>query len=347
MEYTSRLYLFTIALSFLISALIALLGRKPLGKYLLDTPYGIKNHSNPVPLIGGIQIAIAFFITLTLIRYLTNFPTGTLHSLRGLFLGGGVIFISMLIDDIKKPKGLHYSLKFALQIAAALMLIFYDIKIKFIEPPLLANLITVLWVIGVTNAFNIIDILDGFSATIALIAAGVFIFIAFPYNFIYVALVCCALIGGILGFLPFNLSKQKKIFLGDSGSMFLGFILAAVSLGASYTGINKIAVLSPLFIFAVPLFDTLFVSLMRIKKGKSPFKGSDDHYAIRLRKKFNFTNTQTLVYSCLVGAIYSFFVIWASRINLKWALIIYAVILIDMGFAFLWFNKMEPDIHNE
>ncbi len=344
MEYTSKLYLFVVGLSFIISLLVAVLGRTTIGKYLMDTPYGIKNHSMPVPLIGGIQIALAFYLTLILIRFLTDFPTGTLHTLRGLFFGSFIIFVSMVVDDIKKPKGLHYSLKFALQIAAALVLIFYNVKINFIEPPLLANLITILWVIGITNAFNIIDIIDGLSASIALIVAIVFIFIAFPLNFIYVALVCCALIGGILGFLPFNLSKRKKIFLGDSGSMFLGFVLAGVSLSVNYTEINNLAVLSPIFIFAVPIFDTVFVSLMRLKKGKSPFKGSNDHYAIRLRKKYDFSNIRTLFYSCTVCIIYSFFVVWASRISLKWALIIYAIIFVDLIFAFFWFNKMEP--HN-
>lgn len=342
MEYTSKLYLFTIALSFIISILVAVLGRTTIGKYLMDTPYGIKNHSMPVPLIGGIQIALAFYLTLILIRFLTDFPTGTLYTLRGLFFGSFIIFVSMTIDDIKKPKGLHYSIKFALQIAAALVLIFYNIKINFIEPPLLANLITILWVIGITNAFNIIDIIDGLSASIALIATVVFVYIAFLPNFIYVALVCSALIGGILGFLPFNLSKRKKIFLGDSGSMFLGFVLAAISLSVSYTGINNIAVLSPIFILAIPIFDTVFVSFMRIKKGRSPFKGSNDHYAIRLRKKYDFSNARTLFYSCTVCIIYSFFVVWASRINLKWALIIYAVILVDLLFAFWFFNRMEP-----
>lgn len=341
MEYTSKLYLFVIGMSFVISFLVGVLGRNTIGKRLMDAPYGIKNHSIPVPLIGGIQIVLAFYLTLIVVRYLTNFPTGTLYTLRGLFFGSFIIFISMLLDDVKKPKGLHYGIKFALQIAAALVLLFYNVKINFIEPPLLANLLTILWVIGITNAFNIIDILDGLSASIAFIVAMTFVYIAFPPNFIYIALVCCAVMGGVLGFLPFNLSKKRKIFLGDSGSMFLGFVLASVSLSVSYTGINNLAVLSPLFILAVPIFDTIFVSLMRIKKGHSPFKGSDDHYAIRLRKKYNFSNSKILIYSCLVCAIYSFFTVWASRVSFKWALIIFAIILTDIIFAFFWFNKME------
>jgi UDP-GlcNAc:undecaprenyl-phosphate GlcNAc-1-phosphate transferase len=110
-----------------------------------------------------------------------------------------------------------------------------------------------------------------------------FLFLSMPGEELYVNLTSTALAGACLGFLPYNLSRSRKIFMGDAGSLYLGFTLAAVSMGMSYTKENDLGVLSPILILGFPLYDTFFVSTLRIAQGRSPFLGSKDHLALKLR----------------------------------------------------------------
>jgi UDP-N-acetylmuramyl pentapeptide phosphotransferase/UDP-N-acetylglucosamine-1-phosphate transferase len=100
----------------------------------------------------------------------------------------------------------------------------------------------------------------------------------------YVNFCSIALAVAILGFLPFNMSKSKKIFMGDAGSLFVGFVMANLAMGTSYSSINNFGIFAPLFILAIPIYETILVSVCRIRKGKLPFLGSKDHYALRLEK---------------------------------------------------------------
>jgi len=186
-----------------------------------------------------------------------------------------------LVDDIK-PGGLGFQWKFVFQILGALLLIAFDMRIKFIDPPWLATLVTILWVVGITNAFNLIDIMDGLSSSQAFVASLGFLFIAVPTEDIHVNFTAAAVAGACLGFLPYNMSARFKIFMGDAGSLLLGFLMAALSLGMTYTKVNDIGVFSPLLILGLPLYDTFFVSILRIQQGKSPFLGSKDHLALKL-----------------------------------------------------------------
>lgn len=251
---------------------------------ILDHPStAVKTHKEPVPYLGGAAIFIAFSFSLLWVRLLTSFPTGTLRALRGLIVGGFLIFLMGLVDDIRHG-GLSYRIKFVFQFSAAALVMYFGIRIKFIQPTWLAYLLTMVWIVGVTNAFNIIDIMDGLSSGVGAVAAAAFLFIALPTEDIYVNFAAAALAGAALGFLPYNLSKKLRIFMGDSGSLLLGFVCASLALGTNYSESSRWAVLAPLLILVVPLFDTLLVSSLRISRGMSPFLGSKDHFPLRMER---------------------------------------------------------------
>ncbi|MEW6042146.1 MAG: MraY family glycosyltransferase, partial [Elusimicrobiota bacterium] len=296
---------------------------------ILDIPHtDIKTHKTPTPYLGGIAIAISFWVSLSVIRFLTHFPTGTLRSLRGIFMGSFIIVLLGLFDDIKH-KGLHFKPKFIIQSVAAILLILYGFKIKFIHPQWFADIITLLWIVGITNALNIIDIMDGLSAGTALIAALGFFLIGVPVEEeIFVNFVTIALAGSLLGFLPFNFSKRFKIFMGDTGSLFIGFVLAAASLGTRYTTINTLGLFAPLLILAIPIYDTVLVSYFRWRKGINPFLGSKDHFALRLESA-GFTRKQILIMTYFAGMVLSFSSFLVTRVNFYTALFIYSIILVS------------------
>ncbi len=253
------------------------------GSYLLDAPGGLKHHGRAIPALGGSGILIGLVSSLVFIRLVTHFPTGTLHSLRGILWGGTIIFLMGMLDDFKKPQGLPIRAKLTLQAAATLCLIHYGIVIRVFTSPWLAYPLTFLWVVGLTNAFNLLDILDGLCTTQALVATLGLTLIALPSEWIYVNFAALALFGAGLAFLPFNFSTRHKLFLGDSGSNLLGFLIAALCLGTGYSDSSHWGFLAPLFIVGIPLADITFVTLARLLQHKNPFKGSPDHAALRLQ----------------------------------------------------------------
>jgi len=237
----------------------------------------LKVHSKPVP-YAGTAIWLTTIIVLIALRLMTSFPTGTLHQLRGIVIGGALIFILGVVDDIFD---LDYRIKFAGQTAAALVLIHYDIYIKLFPVFSLNLLVSIFWVVLVVNAVNIIDILDGLSCGVSAIAALGFFAITLPTEQLYVNFAAIVLFGTLSGFWLYN-KPPAKVYMGDGGSLYTGFLLAALSMGADYSNINIIGLFSPLLILGIPLFDTILVIYFRWKAGRPVFKGSKDHYAIRL-----------------------------------------------------------------
>lgn len=279
-----HLYLLSALIACVVTAVTLPLLRKRLGKYFLDVPCGIKKHADAVPAVGGWAVMLGLSASLVFVRLTTDFPSGTLHSLRGILIGGAIIFALGVLDDFKKPKGLSVPVKLAVQSLAALALMCYGVHISLFDCPQISYPLTFLWVLGVTNAFNLLDISDGLCVSQAAVCALGLWVIALPSEFIYVNFGACALLGACAGFWPYNHSSRVKTFLGDGGSTLLGFIIAALSMGTGYSSHSNLGFLAPLLILAVPLFDTGFVCLMRVLKGKNPLRGSNDHAALRLMK---------------------------------------------------------------
>lgn len=323
----SRLYL----LAFLVPLAVSLAFTPLLRWFALrfghvDAPVtGIKTHKHPTPLLGGAAIFLAFAAGLVFMRFYTSFPTGTLRDLRLILGGGFAMFALGLLDDLKKPGGLRVGTKFFIQFTVAFFVVFYGIRINFISPDYLSFILSVLWIVGVSNAFNIIDIMDGLSASQAVMAALGFLLVAFPSEAVYVNVASAALAGAALGFLPYNFSGKMKIFMGDSGSLLCGFTLAVVAMGTKYSSVNPLGVYAPLFILAIPIYDTLFVSVMRLRRGHSPFIGSKDHFALRL-EKIGFSRHRVVFLAAVSALIFSVFAFLVTQVPLAWGALIYLVI---------------------
>ncbi len=291
---------FSIAGAFLISLFLAYL-ITPLFRLIairlnfFDHPQSKKkSHARPMPLLGGLAIVFSFFSSLLL-------TTRSEKMLIPIFLGALVLIIFGLIDD---RLGMMPNLKLAGQFIAALIVIRMGIKVDTIQYYHLSLIFTVLWIIGITNAFNLLDNLNGLSSGIAGISALFFGLIAWRNGQMFVATISFALAGACFGFLRHNFPKAK-IFMGDSGSMFLGFLLACIAvLGTWETDKISLSLSLPILILGYPIFDTMLVTFLRIREKRSIFVGGRDHSShilasMGLRKK----RTVLLIYtiSMLLG----------------------------------------------
>lgn len=310
-------------ITFILTPLVRLVS---LRSGILDAPTSaIKTHAAPTPVFGGIAIWAGFVGAMLLLRLTTNFPTGTLYNLRALVLGGTLVFALGLADDLRRPQGLDYKPKFLVQFLATALLVLYGLHIHFIRPAWVAVGVTSIWVVGITNALNLLDIMDGLAATQAAVAALSFLFVTLPYEQHYVKFAAAAIAGSALGFLPRNLSRRQKIFMGDCGALTLGFLLASVSVGAHYSEVNDVGVFAPLLILGVPIFDTLFVSVLRLNQGKSPFLGSKDHFALRL-ERLGFSRGVVVLISAAAAALLGVCAFCATQWPPRWALGLYALV---------------------
>lgn len=310
-------------------------------RFFLDKPGGLKTHSGAVPVLGGMGIFVGTLASLTLIRFTTAFPSGTLHNLRGIFIGGTLIFLLGLADDLKKPKGISIPVKLLVQAIAAGALIYYGVAIHVFTSPWVSWPLTFLWIVGLTNAFNLLDIMDGLCVSQALVCTLGLAVIALPSEYIYVNFAALALLGACLAFWPFNHAK-RKIFLGDSGSTFLGFMLAALSIGTGYSERTNWGFLAPLFILAVPLFDTAFVVLARLLKGKNPLKGSNDHIALRL-KKLNWPLGAILLLFAGAGLFFNILAYTLTHCCGQIALALFVFSAVALGAATLWLLHLKTE----
>jgi len=279
---------------FLCSLLIALLftpvlRRTAVKNGFLDYPDERKVHKDAVPRIGGIAIAISFFISVTLGYVLFHLRLDeSAKYLTGLSIGGIVIVILGLTDDLW---GMSAWKKMVGQIIAALILIPFGFVIHELNIPLLGVIelgakfgipFTVFWIVGIVNAINFIDGIDGLAAGAALIIATVLFVIAAATGQPFMGMVCLIVAGSTLGFLRYNF-HPASIFMGDCGAMFLGLILAAVSVKILFQNASITAgSLAPLLIFGLPIIDATWSIVRRISRQISPFRADGRHIHHRL-----------------------------------------------------------------
>jgi UDP-GlcNAc:undecaprenyl-phosphate GlcNAc-1-phosphate transferase len=242
---------------------------------LVDRPDGnLKTHDSAVPYLGGMSIYLAFLLTLAM-TYDFN------QEVLALLLAGTIVVLLGLVDDIG---ALSPQAKFLGQSLAILALMKAGILIEIIYLPRYVSYpLTYVWLLGMTNAINIIDIMDGLAAGIGFIAAAALLTVAVMNGNVQIAILTATLAGSLLGFLRFNFDPAR-IYLGDTGSLFIGLNLGALAMIGRYTESNPWAVIVPVVILGVPIFDTLFVMYIRKRRGISMFLGSPDHFALRLRR---------------------------------------------------------------
>ena len=243
-------------------------------------------HKEPIPRLGGLAIIFGFLVAILC------FNTGFNRQMISTLAGAAIIVAMGVVDDCKN---LDAKIKFVIQIVAALIVIFGgDIKIKvftnpnifsdnlyWVLPEWISVVVTMLWIVFITNAVNFIDGLDGLAAGVSAIMSVSLVFISVRLGEFSIALFGIALMGGCFGFLPFNFNPAK-IFMGDTGSTFLGFMLASLSIQGMFKSYAVISFAVPLLILGLPLFDALFAMLRRIMTGKSPMTADRGHLHHRL-----------------------------------------------------------------
>lgn len=240
----------------------------------VDHPRDNKVHAHPTALLGGLSIYIAFTLALFTTTKIDANPR-----LSSMLIASTFLLVVGLVDD---RMGMMPEIKLLGQFLAAMVVIKAGIRINFLHNYYLDVIVTYLWIVGITNAFNLLDNMNGLSAGIAVIAATFFGVIMWGSGQLQVALISFAMAGASLGFLRHNF-PQAKIFMGDTGSLVIGFVLASTAVMGSWcTKFLTTSLAMPIVILAYPIFDTMLVTVMRLKEGRSIFQGGKDHSSHRL-----------------------------------------------------------------
>jgi len=326
-------FLSTLLLSMFITiVLIPLLSGLATKVGLLDIPDSRKIHMSPTPRIGGLAMALGALAPIVLWM-----PTNVF--VRAAVMGSGVLVIFGVIDDWKN---IDYRIKFIGQIGAALLVILYGgVKITSLGtllpegvllPDWLAVPLTLIVIVGVTNAINLADGLDGLAGGILLLSFICLAYLAFRSEQVILAMLAVAVIGAIFGFLRYN-TYPAVVFMGDAGSQFLGFSAAALSLHLTQTNV-PLSPLLPLLLIGFPILDTIAVMFERISEGRSPFYPDKKHFHHKLiRLGFSHTESVLVIYFLQAGLVASAFVF---RFYSDWMLLaLYLVFagLVLAGFA--------------
>ena len=281
-------------------------------------------HKKPIPRLGGLSIAISFFITLLLFSTITK-------EMLVLFISLSIIIIMGIIDDVK---GLGAKFKFLIQIFAATLVAVFAFRIKFLANPFepmhywfLGNFsipVTVFWIVGITNTVNLIDGLDGLAAGISAISSMTLALILFKNGDYFFTLILIALIGAILGFLPFNFNPAK-IFMGDTGSLFLGFTLSVVSMNATIKSAAALAV---------------FIPIRRAKNNQPIMQADKGHLHHRLLNK-GLSQKQTVLILYMMSVLLGLSAYFIAETGRRFSLFILATDVVLIIFVIIKFKILK------
>lgn len=327
----------------------------------IDKPEKRRVNKTPMPRLGGLAVIIGFLVSSIYLIIVTtlekNFnPFGVeqyLHKLIGMLIGILILAVFGFIDDIRS---LPAWVKLLGQILAAASVVSFGIKIDNIEIPFLEQtlninnniyvyILSVGWIVGITNAINLIDGLDGLSSGVTLISC-ISLIIVFTMNAspIIALILITALAGAIVGFLPYNFNPAKT-FIGDIGAQFLGFSLSIISILGTAKTYTLLVLISPLIILALPICDTLFAIIRRIIKGKSikaVFAPDTGHIHHKLMKK-GYTQKQAVLILYGISACFGMFAIILLESGI-WKAISFALMIIAIiAIGYKDFFKVKKD----
>ncbi len=300
---------FSILFSLLAAAVLSF-GATPLVKRAafklgaIDVPKdGRRMHDHPIPRLGGLAIFLGFMLSALLFAEMER-------PVRGLLIGAVIIVILGVLDDIMTLRALP---KFIVQIGAAWIAVHHGNVIQYLSNPILTSTerfidlgslavpVTILWIVAITNAVNFIDGLDGLAVGVSAISSATLLVTAILVSEGNVAVIMAALLGACLGFIPYNMNPAK-IFMGDSGSTFLGYVLAVVSIQGLFKLYAIISFAVPLLILGLPIFDICFAILRRLARGENPMHADRGHVHHRLID-MGFNQKQAVAISYIMTAI--------------------------------------------
>lgn len=324
---------------------------------LLDYPVGRKAHAHPMPFLGGAAVFVSFWGIILIgimMAHLLNAPTlrpwhvqrllvsvtSVTPKILGIFLGSIVIYLVGLFDDKFQwsPKR-----KLAGQIFAAGILMSLGLTINvFTALGPVGYVITFIWILLIMNAFNFIDSLDGHCTGVALISAIVFFWMTQIIHQPMVGLLLITFAGALAGFFPHNF-KPARIFLGDNGSLFIGYMMAAFTLLCSYQAPQGTyaTIFIPVLVFGVPIYDTMSVIIIRLMRGQAPWYGDRNHFAHRL-VRIGMNEKVAVIFSYFVALTIGLVAILTTQVTLFGAVLIGLIFLCIIGvISFLEFYSME------
>ncbi|TZE81302.1 MraY family glycosyltransferase [Calorimonas adulescens] len=290
-------------------------------------------HTRPIPRMGGLSIFAAFVLS-TLVFMPMDIKT------VGLILASSLIVVMGIVDDIK---GLSATVKMGGQILAAMVLVFFGFRIEWLTSPLdgmiylgwLSIPATVFWVVGITNTFNLIDGLDGLAAGISAISSVTMFVVALLNGRDTAAMLLLIVAGAALGFLPHNFNPAK-IFMGDTGSLFLGFVLSAISIQGTIKGATAIAIVIPVLAMGLPIFDTAIAIVRRAKNGMPIMQPDRGHLHHRLLD-MGFTQRQVVLILYAISGILGVVAIAVTNASPLWSLVLTLSVLLA---AFIGTKRM-------
>jgi UDP-GlcNAc:undecaprenyl-phosphate GlcNAc-1-phosphate transferase len=293
-------------------------------------------HTLPVPLLGGAAIYTAFVVTLLLFG-----DRAHIRELVGILVGATLISLFGLADD---RWGLSAPLKLLGQVLAAVVLLVGGTQVQLFALPWLNWALTIVWVVGITNALNFLDNMDGLSGGAATIAAAFFLLLAFmnePRQ-VLVGAMAAALIGACVGFLRYNLNPAT-IFMGDTGSLFIGFILAALAIKLRFLGnVPAVTWMVPVCVLGLLIFDTALVCVSRLRRGVNPFTtAGKDHLSHRLHA-LGLTKREAVLTCYLICGTYGMVGVYLTQARLGEAYLVAGILAAVAVAAIIWLERVCP-----
>jgi UDP-GlcNAc:undecaprenyl-phosphate GlcNAc-1-phosphate transferase len=324
-----------VALTFSIVA-TPLARRAALRAGVVAAPRSRDVHTLPVPLLGGAAIYAAFVVALLLFG-----DRAHIRELVGILVGATLISLFGLADD---RWGLSAPLKLLGQVLAAVVLLVGGTQVQLFALPWLNWALTIVWVVGITNALNFLDNMDGLSGGAATIAAAFFLLLAFmnePRQ-VLVGAMAAALIGACVGFLRYNLNPAT-IFMGDTGSLFIGFILAALAIKLRFLGnVPVVTWMVPVCVLGLLIFDTALVCVSRLRRGVNPFTtAGKDHLSHRLHA-LGLTKREAVLTCYLICGTCGMVGVYLTQARLGEAYLVVGIITAVAVAAIIWLERVCP-----
>jgi len=309
----------------------------------IDIPDARRVHSHPIPRMGGLAIFYGFLVGILCFARIDT-------QLRGILIGSLIIVALGIVDDVKQ---LGAGIKFVTQIAVACIVVYHGVIIEALSVPTFivstgylelgyfSIPLTILWIVGVTNAVNLIDGLDGLAVGVSSIATFSLFFIAILAGEMQVALLTAALAGGCLGFLPYNFNPAK-IFMGDTGSTFLGYMLSVICIQGLFKGYVVISFIIPFLILGLPIFDTAFAIVRRIWN-KKPIMAPDRGHLHHKLMDMGFSQKQTVAILYIVTSILALSAVFVLEIGAYTAVVFIITIVVFGAVAYKTYSETHKD----
>jgi UDP-GlcNAc:undecaprenyl-phosphate GlcNAc-1-phosphate transferase len=328
----------TLVLLFL-GALVLSIALTPVSKWLaphlgvMAVPRTRDVHNRPVPRMGGTAIFVAVIVMTILLR-----SRGEFMQLGGILAGAALMSFLGLVDDRFQ---LNAYIKLVVQLAAAGFAWYFGIRIQLFQSVALDAVVTVLWIVGITNAMNFLDNMDGLLGGICAVVSAFFLVLAVLNGQTLVALLSAAVLGACAGFLFWNLNPAS-VFMGDSGSMFLGFLLSCIAIKLRFVGQDtSVSWLAPVIVLLLPLFDTTLVSISRLRRGKNPLTTPGrDHVSHRIANN-GYTKREAVLILYLVCGACGIAAVIASASD-WWTNVLIVGVLLGAAAFFLWLMEFGP-----